>query len=162
MKEKFDAIVSITDAFSKEQLSDEYTQLIRYAVAALCRKRPSPIEQGQASTWACGITHALGMVNFLFDKSQTPHISPKDLYKEFGVGQSTALGKSKIVRDVLKMNQLDSDWCLPSMLADNPAVWFLMIDGLVVDVRNAPREIQEIAFEKGLIPYIPDDKKSED
>ena len=29
---------------------------------------------------------------------------------------------------------------------------------LLVDLRTMPREVQEIAFEKGLIPYIPDDR----
>jgi len=37
-------------------------------------------------------------------------------------------------------------------------VWMLSVNGLIVDVRSMPREVQEIAFEKGLIPYIPDDK----
>ncbi len=70
MQEKYKAIVEITDRFSKENLNEDYAQLIRYAVAALCRKRPSPLETGNINTWACGITHAIGMVNFLFDKSQ--------------------------------------------------------------------------------------------
>jgi len=34
----------------------------------------------------------------------------------------------------------------------------LSVNGLMVDVRSMPREVQEIAFEKGYIPYIPDDK----
>jgi hypothetical protein len=29
----------------------------------------------------------------------------------------------------------------------------------MVDVRHAPREVQEIAFNKGLIPYIPADRQ---
>jgi hypothetical protein len=28
----------------------------------------------------------------------------------------------------------------------------------MMDVRRAPREVQEIAFQKGLIPYIPADR----
>jgi hypothetical protein len=28
----------------------------------------------------------------------------------------------------------------------------------MMDIRDAPREAQEIAFEKGLIPYIPADR----
>ncbi|UIE36411.1 plasmid pRiA4b ORF-3 family protein [Leptodesmis sichuanensis] len=84
------------------------------STAALCRKRPSPIEKGQSKTWACGITHAIGMVNFLFDSSQNPHISASELYQWFGVSASTGQGKSKLVRDTLKMHQLDPDWCLPS------------------------------------------------
>jgi Domain of unknown function (DUF6398) len=70
MQAKFDSIVAIADNFSKLHLNDEYAQMIRLATAALCRKRPSPIVSGQDKTWACGITHAIGMVNFLFDSSQ--------------------------------------------------------------------------------------------
>ena len=35
----------------------------------------------------------------------------------------------------------------------------ITVDGLAIDARYAPREIQKAAFEKGLIPYIPDEKK---
>ena len=99
------------------------------------------------------------MANFVFDKSQTPNISAKDLYKKFGVGQSTGQGKSKTVRDILKIYQLDPNWSLPSRIDSNPMTWMLSVNGLLVDVRNMPREVQEIAFKKGLIPYIPDDKE---
>ena len=159
MQEKYQAIVEITDRFSRENLNDEYAQLIRYAVAALCRKRPSPVETGNLNTWACGITHSIGMVNFLFDKSQTPHINAKELYKKFGVGESTGNAKSKVVRTMLGMYQLDPNWSLSSRLQNNPLVWMLSVNGLMVDVRNMPREVQEIAFEKGYIPYIPDDRE---
>lgn len=42
MQAKYQAIVEITDSFSEENLNDDYAQLIRYAVAAVCRKRPAP------------------------------------------------------------------------------------------------------------------------
>lgn len=29
------------------------------------------------------------------------------------------------------------------------------VNGLILDVRNAPREIQEEAFRRRLIPYLP-------
>jgi hypothetical protein len=35
------------------------------------------------------------------------------------------------------------------------------VNGLLVDLRDMPREIQEIAFEDGLIPYIPADQESQ-
>ncbi|MBW4517461.1 MAG: hypothetical protein KME11_19835 [Timaviella obliquedivisa GSE-PSE-MK23-08B] len=41
LKEKFDRVVTMMDAFCKQHLNDEYAQLIRFAAAALCRKRPS-------------------------------------------------------------------------------------------------------------------------
>jgi hypothetical protein len=41
----------------------------------------------------------------------------------------------------------------------NPLVWMAEINGLLVDLRDMPREVQEIAFEKGMIPYIPADRE---
>ena len=159
MKEKYKAIVDITESFSEENLNEEYAQLIRYAVAAVCRKRPSPVVTGNANTWACGITHAIGMVNFLFDKTQTPHIDAKELYKKFGLSESTGSAKSKVVRTLLGMSQMDPEWSLPGNLKNNPMVWLLTVNGMIVDIRSMSREVQEMAFEKGLIPYIPDDQE---
>jgi hypothetical protein len=110
MNEKYNAIVKLTDDFSKNNLNQEYAQIIRYVIAALCRKRPSPLMKGKENSWACGATHAIGMVNFLFDNTQSPHLSASELYKKFGVGQSTGQGKSKLIRDLLGMYQSDPNW----------------------------------------------------
>jgi hypothetical protein len=156
MQETFERIVSLTDSVAHQYLNEEYAQLIRYATAALCRKRPSPLSSGSHKTWACGITHAIGMVNFLFDSSQQPHMKAADLYKAFGVSPGSGQAKSKIVRDTLGMMQLDPNWCLPSKMDDNPLAWMVMVDGMIVDARQLPSELQEAAFERGIIPYLPD------
>ena len=152
----FDAIVTLTDIFCKTNLDEEYAQLARQATAALCRRRPSPLATGYVESWACGIVYALGSANFLFDKSQTPSMSAGELCAAFRVSKSTGAAKSKKVRDALGMGQLDPRWCRPSKLADNPMVWMIMVNGLIVDVRHLPRELQEAAYIKGLIPYLPD------
>ncbi len=120
MKQKYASIIKLTDQFAAKHLNEEYAEMIHLATAALCRKRPSPLEKGQAKSWACGITHAIGMVNFLYDSSQTPHVKASELYKEFGVSPSTGQAKSKTVRDALKMSQLDPNWILPSRLESHP------------------------------------------
>ena len=127
----------------------------RQATAALCRKRPSPLATGNLKTWACGIVYALGAANFLFDKSQQPTMRATDLCAEFGVSQSTGSAKAKVVRDALGMGQMDPQWYRPSKMEDNPLAWMIMVDGFVVDVRHMSRAVQEVAYEKGLIPYIP-------
>ncbi len=68
--------------------------------------------KGKENSWTCGATHAIGMVNFLFDNTQSPHLSASELYKKFGVGQSTGQGKSKLIRDLLGMYQSDPNWSL--------------------------------------------------
>ena len=159
MQAKFEEIVSLTDTFCQKHLNEEYAQLCRLLAAALSRKRPSPLAKGKVNTWACGIVHALGMVNFLFDPSQTPHMSASEIYQQFGVSQSTGSAKSKQVRDAMDMYQMDPKWCIPSNIDKNPLAWMVSINGLIMDVRNAPREFQQEAFRLGLIPYLPEDEQ---
>lgn len=156
---RFDAIVALTDPFCRERLNDEYAQLVRQATAALCRKRPSPLLQGRINTWACAIIYALGSVNFLFDRSQVPYLSAADLCQVFGISKSTGAAKSKAARDALGTYQMDPNWTLPSRVNDNLMAWMVEVDGLVVDARALPPKLQEIAYEKGLIPYIPGKKQ---
>jgi hypothetical protein len=68
-----------------------------------------------------------------------------------GIGQR----KSKEIRDILAMERLSPEWTLHSQLADNPMVWMLRVNGLMVNIRHAPIELQRLAFEKGLIPFVP-------
>jgi hypothetical protein len=57
---------------------------------------------------------------------------------------------------------MSPEWTLPSRLADNPLVWMLQVDGLMIDIRHAPVELQRLAYEKGLIPFIPAERSSAD
>ena len=155
MREKYEEVVALTDDFCAERLNEEYAQLARYAAAAMCRKRPSPVERGETETWACGIIYALGFVNVLFDKSDEFYISAVDLCAAFGVSKRMGYNRSKTIRDALGFYQMDPNWYLPSRMDDNLMAWMISVDGFLVDARTIPREIQEIAFEKGYIPYIP-------
>ena len=41
-------------------------------------------------------------------------------------------------------------------------IWMLEVNGFMMDIRTCPREVLKIAFQKGLIPYIPADRDEED
>jgi hypothetical protein len=127
-------------------------------MAKLARKRPSPLLSGRSNTWAAGVIHALGMVNFLFDKTRDPYLSSKELADWFGLSQNTIGAKSKSIRDMFKMMQLDPKWTLCSNLDNNPMVWMIMVNGFIIDARRATYEIQEQAYKAGIIPYIPASK----
>jgi hypothetical protein len=98
-------------------------------------------------------------VNFLFDPSQTPHVKSTQIPEYFKTAQSTVQAKSKQIRDLLGMYQMSPEWSLPSRLDRNPLAWMISVNGLIVDARHLPRPIQEEAFRKGLIPYIPNAKQ---
>lgn len=155
MAEKFAAITTLIDAFCAKHLNEEYRQMIRQVVGALARKRPSPLLKGKEHVWAAAAVHAVGRVNFLDDPSQSPHCKSKAIYEFFGIGESTGQNKSREIRDLLKMGPMSPEWTLPSRLAENPLVWILPVNGLMVDIRRMPIELQQMTFEKGLIPYIP-------
>jgi hypothetical protein len=159
MQATFEAITSLTDAFCREHLNEDYRVLAQRMTAALCRKRPSPLASGQPRTWACGIIYVLGQINFLTDPATQPFMTTADLCARFGVGQSTASTKARVISQALKTSRLNPEWSLPSLLDQNPLVWMAEVNGFLVDLRDLPREVQQIAFDKGLIPYIPADQE---
>ena len=97
----------------------------------------------------------MGRVNFLFHSSQTPYMRADALCSHFGLSASTGSAKSTAILNLLNSGQADPQWSLPSRLADNPVAWLIKVDGFIVDARHAPRAVQEEAFRRGLIPYLP-------
>ncbi|MGF6812938.1 hypothetical protein OKW30_008155 [Paraburkholderia sp. Clong3] len=152
---RYDEIITLTDAVCAQHLTDEYRDLCRRMAATLCRKRPSPLINGPARSWACGIAYAVGRVNFLFDRHQTPHMRADVLCEHFRVSPKTGSAKASGIVTLLKIGAMDPRWSLPSQLAENPMAWMLEVNGYIVDARQMPRDFQEEAFRRGFIPYIP-------
>ncbi|QDV37697.1 hypothetical protein ElP_56400 [Tautonia plasticadhaerens] len=154
----YDAIVGLTDAFCREHLTEEYEAMCRRLAGVLARKRPSPLVGGKPETWACEIVRTIGWVNYLDDRGSEPHLKLTAIDRAFGVAESTGQGKSKAIRTMLKIRQFDHHWTLPSRMEDSPMVWMIEVNGFALDARRLRREIQEEAFRKGLIPYIPGER----
>ena len=84
----YEKIVRLTDDVCDRYLNSEYRDLARALTGALCRKRPSPVASGEPRTWACSIVYVLGRMNFLSDKSFSPHMTTADLCAAFDVGDA--------------------------------------------------------------------------
>lgn len=156
-----DRIVALTDAFCRDHLDEEYGALCRKLAGVLARKRPSPLTRGKPESWASGIVRVVGWVNFLGDPSQPHHMRMVDIDEGFGVSEATGSAKSMAIRDTLKIRGFDPEWTLPGRMEQNPMAWMIQVNGLFADARRLPREVQEEAFGKGLIPYIPGDRASD-
>ncbi|TVQ04274.1 MAG: hypothetical protein EA381_00470 [Planctomycetaceae bacterium] len=152
-------VIGLIDQFCERHLNEEYAVLCRKLAEKLSRKRPSPLLQGSPNAWASGIVRAIGGVNFLHDKSQTPYMRSTDIDHYLGTSPSSGAAKLSAIRKMFKLYPFDPNWTLPSQLDDSPTAWLVQINGFVQDIRQAPREVQEIAFKKGLIPYIPADRQ---
>ena len=151
-----EGVIAITDTVCREHLDPEYADLSRRLVGKLARKRPSPLGRGDLRIWASGVLYALGQVNFLFDRSQSPHLSADELSTVVGVKKTTMANKAKLVRDAVGLGHFDPEWLRRDLVESNPLIWLLEVDGILVDARQLPVYLQVQAFKKGLIPYIPD------
>ena len=157
---RFVEIVALTDEFCDRHLNDEYKAVCRKMAASLCQ-RGSPLLKGKVTRWACGLMYAVGRVNFLTDPNQTPHMKAEEIAAGFGVSPATMHGKNRAIRQGLDLMPLDPDFTIASLVDDNPLIWMFEMNGFVIDIRQAPREMQAAAYENGLIPYIPADQKAE-
>ena len=97
----------------------------------------------------------MGRVNFLADPAQHPHVRTDDLANLLGVKQTTMTNKGRLIMDTLRIGLMDPEYSRQEMIDRNPMVWLLQINGLIVDARELPEELQVLAWRQGLIPYVP-------
>lgn len=152
------SIMALLDDFCVKYLDAEYAEVLHKLILKLARKRPSPLLGGKAPTWAAGAVHAVAMVNFAFDPSQKPHIKSPQISGYFGLAQNTVSAKSQSIRKLLKMRQMDATWMTESRVEDSPVVWWIQVNGFIMDARELPLEIQLEAVRIGAIPYLPEQK----
>jgi hypothetical protein len=151
----FTEITAITSRFCAEQLDEEYARLCVKLAAKLARKRPSPLLRGDRRIWAAGIVYAIGRVNFLADPAQRPHLRTDHLAELLGVKQATMANKGRLIMDTLGIGLLDPEYSRSDMLDQNPMVWMIQVNDLILDARWLPEKLQIEAWRRGLIPYVP-------
>jgi Domain of unknown function (DUF6398) len=154
LRAQVEAISALTDAYCAERLDSEYAELCRRLVAKLARKRPSPLVRGDVRIWAAAALYTVGSVNFLFDRSQPLHLTADELSALTGVPKSTMANKWKRIRDLLGLGPFDHEFCRRELIEQSPVAWLVVVDGIVVDARWLPSELQAEACRRGLIPDL--------
>ncbi|MGH2850677.1 MAG: DUF6398 domain-containing protein [Solirubrobacteraceae bacterium] len=152
MRPRAAEILAITDEVCNAHLDSEYAGLCRELVARLARKRPSPLTRGETRIWAAGAIYALGQLNFLFDRSQQPHLSADQLAGYLGVVKTTMANKAAAIRRTLDLGDYEPGLTRQELLDDHPLAWIVSVDGFLVDARTLPAELQHEARRRGLIP----------
>jgi hypothetical protein len=135
-------ILELVREFCAKKLDEEYFELAERMTQKLMRKRSKPLESGQPQIWAASIIHAIGTINFLFDKSSEPYISGDDLNNHFGTSKSTISAKSKQIRDLLKVDRWDNEFSTIRMTNSNPFNNLVMVDDLIFPLDSLPEELQ--------------------
>jgi len=161
MQAKYDEIAPMIVMFCDKKLNDDYKGLCLRLLEKLCRKRSSPLLGGRPGTWAAGIVYAIGSNNFIFDKTQEIHMTADEIASAFGISASTAGNKAVEIRKMFNISYFNAEWVLPELIEDSPAIWMVMVNGFIVDIRHMPLEIQRQAFEMGIIPHMPGEREEQ-
>ncbi len=143
-KEKEQKLIELTSAFCAEKLDDEYARLSEKLIKKLGRKRGVPFAYGSLEIWAAGIIHALGSINFLFDKSFEPYVTLDEINEYFGVKKSSSSNKSREIRNMFNMQYFDDEFSTSQMIENNPMNSMVMVDGLIVALESLPDDIQAL------------------
>jgi hypothetical protein len=149
IEEKVQKLVEMTTGFCREYLDEDYKQLCEKLIMKMSRKRVVPFLSGRMEIWAAAVVYALGSINFLFDKSFAPYATGEDICNFFGTSKSTIAQKSKVIRDMFKMGYYDRDFSTKHMKENSPFSNLVMINGLIVDKRHLPPEVQEMVKREG-------------
>src|SRR5206468_8669060 len=113
-------ILNLIKEFADKKLDKDYFNLAKKMLQKLGRKRDLPFMTGQPKIWAVAIIHALGTINFLFDKSFKPYVSVDELNQYFGTSKSTTGNKSKQIREMLDLRHYDPEFSTRKMQENNP------------------------------------------
>jgi hypothetical protein len=97
----------------------------------------------------------LAQVNFLFDRTQSPHMTAAELATAVGVKQTTMANKAGMINRSLGIGLFEPELTRVAMLEQHPVAWIVELsNGLLVDARTLSEEMQAEARRLGLIPDL--------
>lgn len=151
---RYAEIVEHTDRFCAAYLTRHFARTCAAMAARLCRDG-SPVATGQAQSWAAGIVAVVASINCLDSRDPDFGLTIEQMARAIGVAGSTAQAKARQIKDRLRPVTLDPAWTPANLRIRNLKIWLVWADGRLVDLRRQPRELQELALEQGLIPFLP-------
>ena len=144
VQEYTEKLIQMTNGFCDRYLDEEYKALCEKLIRKMSRKRVVPFLSGKIEIWAAAVVYALGGINFLFDKSSTPHATPDDICNYFGTSKSTTGQKAKTIRDMFKLFYFDSEFSTKEILDKSPFS-NVFLNGMPIPISSLPPELQEVA-----------------
>ncbi len=120
IKAKEKQLLMMVGDFTRDNIDEEYTELCSNLVKKLGRKHDVPFKRGKLEIWASAVVYAIGQINFLFDNSFEPYLTPDDICNYFKTKKSTVSSKARTIREILKLGHFDKEFSTENMIKDNP------------------------------------------
>jgi len=143
IKEREQVLLEMVGTFCAQMLDDDYFQLCEKLIKKMGRKREVPFQRGQLDVWAAAVVHAIGSINFLFDKSFEPYMTAEQISEYFGTKKSTVSTKAAQIKDMFKLSYFSPEFSTQKMTYENPFSQMVMFDGFIVPLDTLPLELQQ-------------------
>ena len=143
IKEREQVLLEMVGTFCAQMLDDDYFQLCEKLIKKMGRKREVPFQRGQLDVWAAAVVHAIGSINFLFDKSFEPYMTAEQICEYFGTKKSTVSTKAAQIKDMFKLSYFSPEFSTQKMTYENPFSQMVMFDGFIVPLDTLPLELQQ-------------------
>lgn len=143
IKEKEEKLLEMTSTFCARKLDDDYALLCEKLIKKLGRKRDVPFQRGKPEIWAAAVVYALGSINFLFDKSFEPYVTPEEISDYFGTKNSTVSNKAREIKDLFNMWHFNPEFSTQRMTENNPFNNLVMVDGFIVPLNSLPDDMRK-------------------
>jgi hypothetical protein len=147
IKERQGHLLEMTGAFCNRNLDDDYAQLCEKLIRKLGRKRDVPFQSGKLEIWAAAVIYAIGSINFLFDKSFEPYLTPNQICDSFGTKTSTVSNKAREIKEMFNMGYYSPEFSTQRMKENNPFNKMVMVDGFIVPLDTLPVNLQKMVKE---------------
>lgn len=147
IKQREEKLLEMTGMFCAQQLNDEYFMLCEKLIKKLGRKRDVPFQRGKLEIWAAAVVHAIGSINFLFDKSSQPYMSTDKISEYFGAKTATVSNKAREIKEMFDLWHFSPEFSTQSMIDNNPFNRMVMVDGLIVPIDVLPDNLQQMLKE---------------
>jgi hypothetical protein len=157
IKELEEKLIELTRIFCDQKLDSDYKYLCEKLIRKLSRKRDVPFQKGKIEIWAAAVIHALGSINFLFDKSFKPYVTADQISEYFDTKNSTVSNKAREIKDMLNLWHFSPEFSTKKMIEDNPFNNLVMVDGFIVPLDTLPpilqKRVQEVREKGGDIEF---------
>jgi len=155
-------VLNLLMEFCTQKLDDDYFELSERLLNKLGRKRDVPFMSGKIEIWAAAVIHALGTINFLFDKSFEPYTTVDEINAFFGTNKSSTGQKSKVIRDLLNLGYFDSEFSTQRAKQNNPFDRLTMVNGFIVSKNSLPEVLTPRVSLPKILPQKEKKKKSDE
>lgn len=120
VKQKEQEILKLTNRFCLEHLNMEFASLCEKLVKKMSRQATVLFVEGRTDVWAASVIHALGSINFLFDKSFDPFVESHQIAEFYNLSDKTVSEISDKILQTLDIQMFNTEFSTQYSLTNNP------------------------------------------